>query len=53
MVYAQPKICLGEWHIQTSLEFWQTNGSFNLSQTIRPYNNQKKKKKKRKEKDNL
>ena len=27
MVYAQPRICPGEWDIQTSLGFWDTNGS--------------------------
>ena len=45
MVYAQPKICPGEWDTQTSLGFWYTNRSPNLSQTTRPYNNQLKKKK--------
>ena len=28
---------------QNILGFWKTNGSFNLCQTIRPYNNQQKK----------
>ena len=32
---------------QTSLGFWHTNGSPNLSQTTKPYNNEQKKKKKR------
>ena len=43
MVYAQLNICLGEWSTQTLMGFWHTNGSFNLSQTTRPYNNQQKK----------
>ena len=30
---------------ENGMRFWDTNGSFNLSQTTRPYNNQKKKKK--------
>ena len=42
MVYAQPRICLGEWNTQTALGFWDTNGSPNLGQTARPYNNQQK-----------
>ena len=43
MVYAQPRICPGEWHTQTPLELWHTNGSLNLSQTTRPYKNQQQK----------
>ena len=43
MVYAQPSICPGEWDTQTPIGFWLTNGSLNLSQTIRPYNNQQQK----------
>ena len=39
MVYAQPRICPGEWDAQTPLG-WITNGSPNLGQTTRPYNNQ-------------
>ena len=42
MVYEQPRICPGEWHTQTPLGFWDTNGSTNLGQTTRPYNNQQK-----------
>ena len=38
-------ICPGEWDAQ---EFWDTNGSPNFGQTIKPYNNPKKKKKKKK-----
>ena len=40
MVYAQPIICPREWDPQTALGFWHSNGSPNLGQTIRPYNNQ-------------
>ena len=40
MVYAEPNICSGECHTQTPLGFWHPNGSPNLSQTTRPYNNQ-------------
>ena len=43
MVYAQSRICPGEWDAQTLLGFWDTNGSLNLGQTTRPYNNQQKK----------
>ena len=43
IVYAQPRICPGEWDAQTVLEFWDTNGSPNLDQTTRPYNNQQQK----------
>ena len=39
-VYAQPRICPGVWDTQTPLEFWDTNGSTNIGQTTRPYNNQ-------------
>ena len=48
MVYAQPRICPGKWDIQTPLGFWGTNGSPNLGQTTRPYNNKRKKKKRMK-----
>ena len=43
MIYAQPNICPGEWHTQTSLGFWYTNGSPNLGQMTKPYHNQQKK----------
>ena len=43
MLYAQPRICPGEWDSQTSLGFWDTNGSPNLSQTTLPSNNQQEK----------
>ena len=42
MVYAQPRICLGEWDAQTPMIFCDTNESPNLGQTTRPYNNQQK-----------
>ena len=45
MVYAQPSICPGEWDAQTPLGFWDTNGSPNLGQTTRPYNNERQKNK--------
>ena len=45
MVYAQPTICPGKWDTQNHMGFRGTNGSPNLSQTTRPYNNQQKKKK--------
>ena len=35
MVYAQPKICPGEWDAQNPLQFLDTNGSLNLGQTTR------------------
>ena len=44
MVYAQPSICPGEWHTETPLGLWHTNGSPNLGQKTRPCNNQQKKK---------
>ena len=44
MVYAQHNICPGEWHTQTPLGFWHTNGSPNLGQTTRPYIKNEKKK---------
>ena len=43
MIYAQPRICPGEWDPQTPLGFWDPNGSPNLDQTTRPYYNQQKK----------
>ena len=43
MVHAQPRIRPGEWDAQTSLGFWDTNGSPNLGQTTRPSENQQKK----------
>ena len=42
MVYAQPRICPGEWYTQTPLGFSDTNGSPNLGQTTRPYDKQQK-----------
>ena len=43
MVYAQPSTCSRKWHTQT-MGPWHTNGSPNLGQKTRPYNNQQKKK---------
>ena len=43
MVYAQPKICPSEWDEQTRLGYRDTNGSPNLGQTTRSYNNQQQK----------
>ena len=43
MVYAQPKICPGEWHAQSPLGIWDTNGSPNLSKMTGLYDNQQKK----------
>ena len=40
MVYARPKICPRKWDAHISLRFWDTNGSLDLGQTIRSYNNQ-------------
>ena len=45
MVYAQPSTCPRKWHTQTSMGLWYTNGSPNLGQKTRPYNNQQQKKK--------
>ena len=44
IVYAQSKICLEEWDVQTPLRFWDTNGSSNLGQTTRPSECQQNKK---------
>ena len=46
MVYAQPSTCPRKWCAQTPLGLWYTNGSPNLGQKTRPYNNQQQKKKK-------
>ena len=43
MLYAQPIISPGQWDTQTAMGFWDTNGSLNLGQTTKPYNNQLKK----------
>ena len=45
MVYAQPSTCLVKGHTETPMRLWRTNGSPNLGQKTRPYNNQQKKKK--------
>ena len=46
MVYAQPSTCPREWHSQTPMGLWHTNGSPNIGQKTRPSNNQPQKKKK-------
>ena len=46
MVYAPPIAYPRKYITQTPMELWYTNGSPNLSQKTRPYNNQQKKKKK-------
>ena len=43
MVYAQPSSCTGEWHTQTPMRLWHTNGSPNLGQKTKPYSHQQKK----------
>ena len=43
MVYAQPRICPGEWDAQTPLGFSDTKGSPNLGQMTRPCDSQQKK----------
>ena len=42
MVYAQPRICSGEWDAQIPLGFWDTNGSPNHGHKPGSYNNQQK-----------
>ena len=44
MVYAQPSTCPRKWHTQTPMVLWHTNGSPNLGQKTRPYNNHQKRK---------
>ena len=39
MVYALLNFSPGEWYTQTLLGFWHPNGSLNLGQTTRHYNN--------------
>ena len=43
MVYAQPGIGLREWDAQSSMGFWDINGSPNHGQTTRPCDSQQKK----------
>ena len=43
MVYAQPKVCPGEWDTQNPLGFWDTNWSPNFGQTTRLSCNQQEK----------
>ena len=40
---AHPRICPGAWNTLTPMGFWYTNGSPNISQITRTYNNQQKK----------
>ena len=47
MVYAQPRISPGKWDAQTSLWFWNANGSSNLCQTTWPCDSKKIKNKKK------
>ena len=49
-MYAQPRIRPAKWDSQTSLRFWDINGSLNLGQTTRPSDSQQKKRRKKKEK---
>ena len=42
MVFAQSRICPGEWNAQNSQRFWERNGLLNLDQTTRPSDNQQK-----------
>ena len=42
MVYAQPRICPGEWDAQTSLGFWERGGSPNPGKTTGPSDSQQK-----------
>ena len=42
MVYAQSRIYSGEWNTNTSLGFWETNRSPNLSQMTRLSDSQQK-----------
>ena len=44
MVYAQHRICPGEWHTQIPMEFCSTYGSPIIGQMTRPTNNQQQKK---------
>ena len=37
MVYAQPRICPGEWDAQTLPGFWNTNGTPDYEQTTESY----------------
>ena len=43
VVYAQPRIRLGEWDALSSLRFWDTNRSSNLVQINKPIGSQQKK----------
>ena len=43
VVYTQLRICHKEWDAQTSLGFWDANGSPNFGQTTTPSDSQRKK----------
>ena len=43
VVYARPRIRLGEWDAENPLGFWDTSRSPDLSQMTRPSDNQLKK----------
>ena len=47
MVDAQPSTCPVEWHTYIPMGLWHTNGSPNLDQKTRSYNNRPKKKQKK------
>ena len=53
MVHVQPRIRAGEWDTQTSLEFWDTNGSLNLWYDLVIVNKKKRKKKEKKKENQL
>ena len=46
MVYAQLNNCPRKWHSQTPVGLWYSNGSPNLGQKTRPYNDQQQQQKK-------
>ena len=48
MIFEESNISPGEWGTQFFMGFWDTNGSPNLGQTTRHYNNQQQKKNKKK-----
>ena len=43
VIYAQPRICPGEWDAQSSVGFWDTNGTPNLYHMTRLCDSQQKK----------
>ena len=50
MVYAQTRIRPTQWDAQSSLGFWDTNGSSNLGQTTKPWDSQLQKKERKEKK---